>query len=229
MPHTEEIEYGLLPTPTAMMDEAPIDKVDARNKKQIEKGNSPFILGLGQQAMRGLLPTPNAMDYNTATKPETYEARKKRHAEKGVNLQMSLRQMGKMNMLPTPIAGDWKGQRRADGTASMLSGKASLGLLPTPTAMDCTNATATMKSTQVKEGSMHSVTLVRAMSMGILPTPTAGSEHSKHSMGEWGGSKNNVRHIPGIYSPLNPQFVAEMMGFTPNWTELPFINGEKNQ
>jgi hypothetical protein len=47
------------------------------------------------------------------------------------------------------------------------------GLLPTPTAMDSTNATATMKSTQVKEGSMHSVTLTRAMSMGMLPTPRA--------------------------------------------------------
>jgi hypothetical protein len=47
------------------------------------------------------------------------------------------------------------------------------GLLPTPTAMDSTNATATMKSTQVKEGSMHIVTLSRAMTMGMLPSPTA--------------------------------------------------------
>jgi hypothetical protein len=30
-----------------------------------------------------------------------------------------------------------------------------------------------MKSTQVKEGSMHSVTLTRAMAMGMLPTPQA--------------------------------------------------------
>ncbi len=46
------------------------------------------------------------------------------------------------------------------------------GLLPTPTAMDQTSATANMKSTQVKEGSMHSVTLNRAMAIGMLPTPT---------------------------------------------------------
>jgi hypothetical protein len=59
---TEETDAGLLPTPTAMMDEAPIEKVDARNQKQMEKGNSPFILGLGQQAMRGMLPTPTVMD-----------------------------------------------------------------------------------------------------------------------------------------------------------------------
>ena len=47
------------------------------------------------------------------------------------------------------------------------------GLLPTPTTMDSTNATATMKSSQVKEGSMHSVTLTRALAMGMLPTPNA--------------------------------------------------------
>jgi len=28
---------------------------------------------------------------------------------------------------------------------------------------------------------------------------------------------------------LNPQFVAEMMGFPEDWTELPFLNGDKNQ
>jgi hypothetical protein len=30
-------------------------------------------------------------------------------------------------------------------------------------------------------------------------------------------------------SQLNPRFVAEMMGFPPNWTELPFLNGGQNQ
>jgi hypothetical protein len=36
---------------------------------------------------------------------------------------------------PTPIAGDWKGQKRSDGTASMLSGVVAL-MLPTPTTRD---------------------------------------------------------------------------------------------
>jgi hypothetical protein len=26
---------------------------------------------------------------------------------------------------------------------------------------------------------------------------------------------------------LNPQFVGEMMGFTPDWMVLPFLNGEQ--
>jgi hypothetical protein len=188
------------------------------------------------------------------------------------------------------------------------------GLLPTPTAMDSTNATATMKSSQVKEGSMHSVTLCRAMAMGMLPTPTlqdarigpnniGGSQHrmergsvaladialgltgmlptpranqvngcdlnseslanrnkgnleehiakwvtmlptpttslTKHSDKEayWKNRKDKgrqqdlamvVHNQVGYNSQLNPQFVLEMMGFPPDWTELPFLNGETN-
>lgn len=35
-------------------------------------------------------------------------------------------------------------------------------------------------------------------------------------------------HQPGKTSQLNPLFLAEMMGFPPDWTELPFLNGETN-
>ena len=70
---TDGIGFGLLPTPTAMVDEAPIEKVDARNQKQIERGNSPFILGLGQQAMRGLLPTPRTTDQRMHWKTENWK------------------------------------------------------------------------------------------------------------------------------------------------------------
>jgi hypothetical protein len=111
---------GLLPTPTAMMDEAPIEKVDARNQKQMEKGNSPFILGLAQQAMRGMLPTPTLQDYANSTFPPS----------------------------------------------------------------------------QMKRGHV----VGHLMREGISPG-----------------------------SQLNPRFVAEMMGFPPNWTELPFQSGETNQ
>jgi hypothetical protein len=33
---------------------------------------------------------------------------------------------------------------------------------------------------------------------------------------------------PGKTFQLNPRFVAEMMGFPPDWTELPFQSGETN-
>ena len=97
--------------------------------------------------------------------------------------------------------------------------------------MDSTNATATMKSTQVKEGSMHSVTLNRAMAMGMLPTPQAqdhkpGPNQGQNSIGRM---TRRGEFSDGKASQLNPRFVAEMMGFPPNWTELPFQNGEQNQ
>ena len=67
--------------------------------------------------------------------------------------------------------------------------------------------------------------------MGMLPTPMA-SEGGKMS----GGLTENqmsltkmAREITGKTSQLNPLFVAEMMGFPPNWTVLPFQNGETNQ
>ena len=80
------------------------------------------------------------------------------------------------------------------------------GLLPTPTAMDSSNATANMKSSQTKEGSMHSTTLSRCLLAPKLEKQTNGKT-----------------------SQLNPRYVAEMMGFPTDWTELPFLNGEQNQ
>jgi hypothetical protein len=102
------------------------------------------------------------------------------------------------------------------------------GLLPTPTTMDQTNATATMKSTQVKEGSMRSVTLSRALAMGLIPTPLASDCGEKVTGLETQDSlSKRVREITGKPSQLNPLFVEEMMGFPENWTTLPFLNGEK--
>jgi hypothetical protein len=83
--------------------------------------------------------------------------------------------------LPTPTASDNPekntGKMKQDG----LQKRARIGLLPTPTAMDSTNATVNMKSPQLTEGSMHSVTLTRAMAMGLLPTPAAYDWNSTES------------------------------------------------
>ena len=120
-------------------------------------------------------------------------------------------------------------------------------MLPTPTAMDSTGATANMKSSQVKEGSMHSVTLSRWANMlptpreeasrgncsndrnkgnledaiaKLLPTPDCSDRRSANSKQQ---GLSNV--VAGKASQLNPQFVAEMMGFPTDWTVLPFQNG----
>ena len=49
-----------------------------------------------------MLPTPTMFDYNSARTPEKYEEDKAKYAEKGVNLQMPLKQMARNGMLPTP-------------------------------------------------------------------------------------------------------------------------------
>jgi hypothetical protein len=146
-----------------------------------------------------MLPTPSAMDYVSARTPETFQKTKERWAEKGVNLQIPLKQMARNGMLPTPIAGDWKGQLRSDGTANMLSGKASLGMLPTPAARDYKGANS-IEHMENQNGN-------KVNHMGQLP--------------------NYIKYHSGNDShQLNPQFVAEMMGFPTDWTELPFLGGE---
>jgi hypothetical protein len=137
MPHTEGIEStSLLKTPAAM--DAYSENL---SKKEQIFGNSGTLaqeLATGFIYKRGILPTPNSYDWNTATKPETYLARSQRHKEKNVNLQMTLRQM--TMFVPNKV------------------------------------------------------------------------DHPKLGAG----------------SQLNPHFVAEMMGFPLNWTDLPFLTGENN-
>jgi hypothetical protein len=180
-----------------------------------------------------LLKTPSAMDsyLENLTKKEQkfgHSGTLAQEVQSGFIYQRGL--------LPTPRASeggafkDENGQMKPSGISAM----AIMGLLPTPTAMDSTNATATMKSSQVKEGSMHSVTLTRAMSMGMLPTPTVNEgknatfPESQINRSSLIGELMKTQDI-GKTSQLNPLFVLEMMGFPPDWTTLPFLSGETNQ
>jgi hypothetical protein len=147
---------------------------------------------------------------------------------------------GQRKIIPTPTA--------LDGTAPGLAKKLRKGenadnvsslsayvrlnwqrLIPTPTTMDANGATAKMKSSQVKRGSMHSITLCRWASM--LPTPTASDHRYRRKSCKWKGQDlvSQVQERSGTTGQLNPRFVAEMMGFPPNWTELPFQNGKTSQ
>jgi hypothetical protein len=156
----------------------------------------------------GLLPTPESFDWNSARHPELWEQDKKKYAEKGINLHCNLRQ------------------------------RAALKMLPTPTAMDATDATVNMKSSQTKEGSMHSMTLTRMMDKDLLPTPTTrdwkGKQASEYKTDRGEETEFMMESLPGwaekstgTTSQLNPLFVAEMMGFPIEWLILPFQDGEK--
>jgi hypothetical protein len=67
----------------------------------------------------------------------------------------------------------------------------------------------------------------------MLPTPVAsdkngGTDKLSDKFPRHTELKNLMSQQTGKPSQLNPQFVAEMMGFPTNWTELPFQNGETN-
>jgi hypothetical protein len=199
MHRTDEIGVGLLPTPTVGI---------VTGGQNPEKGGQ---MGLGYMSRKGMLPTPQAMLLKTPCTADAYTE----------NMSKKDQKFGNSGTLAQEVQTGFIYQR---------------GMLPTPTAMDSTNATATMKSTQVKEGSMHSVTLNRAMSMGMLPTPTAQIIKHSHKKEYWDKRIKDGRqeHLSmvihghnGMNSQLNPRFVAEMMGFPPNWTELPFQSGEQ--
>ncbi len=130
---TEETDAGLLLKTPCSADAY----TENLTKKEQRFGNSGTLaqeVQTGFVYQRGILPTPNAYDYKSGVKQDTYQRRKARHLKKGVNLQYPLKQMA------------------AD-----------------------------------------------------------------------------IENPSGKISQLNPRFVAEMMGFPPHWTELPFQSGENNQ
>ena len=90
-------------------------------------------------------------------------------------------------------------------------------MLPTPTAMDSTEATARMKSSQTKDGSMHSVTLARAVHT-LLPTPCAMSvRHSKRvSAAKAQGSVSFRSRLNGEEAPTGLEDWLEFHGLMPS-------------
>ena len=102
-------------------------------------------------------------------------------------------------------------------------------LLPTPNA-----AEGEKYSTKYNPDSQMGKGLTAMALNGLIPTPTA----SCHNAGTPTDMKNGrtrdsfLNHMVakqcGKTSRLNPLFVAEMMGFPPDWTVLPFLNGDRN-
>ena len=86
-------------------------------------------------------------------------------------------------------------------------------ILPTPTAMDSTEATARMKSSQTKDGSKRTgkgQERMRAEDFEEMLPENAKSQGSKD----------------GRASQLNPLFVGEMMGYPLEWLTSPFLSGD---
>jgi len=203
---TSQVLYSgmLLKTPSAMDAYA-----ENLTKKEQTFGNSGTLAqeiqsGFVEKRWPGLLPTPSAFDFLYGRNTDTFKAAQERHKAKGVNLQITLKQMAKDGMLPTPATRDYKGAVKTETLAA--KGRNHTNSLP---------------------DSIQTI-----VTQGLLPTPiarcwNAGTEKERPS--DEPSRRSELNHLmaqeTGRPSQLNPRFVAEMMGFPPNWTELPFQSG----
>jgi len=102
-------------------------------------------------------------------------------------------------------------------------------MLPTPNARNAKNGhQQKTHRIQRKQEQGWTIELNDLATLDMLLTPQA-QEHDKITGGENQDSLTKRAWVTtGKTSQLNPRFVAEMMGFPPNWTELPFQSGEKD-
>ena len=108
------------------------------------------------------------------------------------------------------------------------------GMLPTPTAGEHKHGkTEKYWENRIQKERQEDLSMMAYK--GMLPTPTASDKnyprkdtdpkivnHLSHL-----NNYLSYNHKDGKNSQLNPRFVAEMMGFPPSWTELPFLSGEQ--
>ena len=116
------------------------------------------------------------------------------------------------------------------------------GLLPTARTRGLLGGTGSRETMEscVKEGQFTAETATAMMGVklkGLLKTPCKmdGEVSSGKKNPKSGDRSDFSPSLPGLLlrtgetSQLNPLFVMEMMGFPPDWTELPFLSGETNQ
>lgn len=199
--------YGLLPT------------VTAQDYKR--RGPNSRQQGLPEMIHEILLPTPLATEIHH---PERVHKWKQAHAP-SLHSQLN-------------------GEKKPNGLSDFLDFYGML--LPTPVASDAGVGAVMGKNDRIivtpkgkvrkinQKGHVWSVGLGRMAE--LLPTPTARDwkgAASLESLEKRGRipEKNSLPDFfarPGKSFQLNPLFVAEMMGFQPDWTVSPFLNEEKN-
>jgi hypothetical protein len=194
----------------------------------------------------GLLLTPGLVEI--AETPEEYQARQRKRTEAGLNqaphpgnkYNCLTSQVLYSGMLGTPRSQEKprsekflekdKGIKRVPTPSEFAQ-----MLLKTPSAMHAYAENLTKK----EQTFGNSGTLAQEIQSGfvekrwpgILPTPMTSDDRMRLKTENWKGHDlvSQVNEALGTRSQLNPRFVAEMMGFPPNWTELPFQSGDRNQ
>lgn len=230
--HTEETEFGLLPT------------VQTQGLKQCnKKGKTEFV-------PLDLLPTPNAMDI--AHKDMEINERGRRNPKNGkTDHSLGLEDMAVAKLLPTPCSIEaTKFTKTINPNSQMGQGLTALavnGLLPTPTAMEVKHSKRVKGLKEQgakgmysrKNGALRPNGLTDFLDFHYLLTPMDADgmranmkmQALKNHNKENANLAEQIAHkVGGGTSQLNPLFVEEMMGFPLMWTALPFLSpsGDKN-
>jgi hypothetical protein len=202
-----------------------------------------------------MLPTPTTMDM---LPPKTDKAWEKEMTETrpGRTMPSNLRDVPfRTGLLKTPCAADGYTENLSKkeqkfGNSGTLAQEIQSGfveqrwpgLLPTPTMYDYNSARHPElwekdKKKYAEKGINLQCGLKQMNVLGLLPTPKVGGKEGYETRAKRQGHDKAISHLEAFVEyqtgttsqQLNPQFVLEMMGFPPNWTELPFLNGETNQ
>lgn len=230
---TEGTGYGLSRTPTTAMLNADRAKDPEYANRKISKGQT---ITLADQAKMGLLQTPVADD-------SVARVRGKMNSRGEPKLSGQAAQ----GLLPTPMAQDERTAteeqtlRRKEvygGTkrAMYLNNYLSLGMLPTPNSAKASNDATLAKS---GDGRSKPNKLGWALAEGMLPIPAACNPNDgenpetwhkraealkeKHGNGNGAGTPLSiaVQDATGRIGLLNHRYVMEMMGFPPDWCDIP--------
>jgi hypothetical protein len=193
-------------------------------QKRMEKyPNGTMMPNLATQ-VQGMLPTPTTK--NASGGAVQVNENGKRENKGGTEFSAQLHDLAKSQMLPTPTAQDGKNAMfpRSQEKRRSLIGK----LYPTVTARCFNNGTDKERPEgQPSRRSELNHMIAQDLKNGTLPTPSAADGHKTTSANR---QKNlNMLAPVGTGSQLSPRFVAEMMGFPHDWTELPFRSGDENQ
>ena len=169
----------------------------------------------------GLLPTVTASDIRDGSSMRTDN-----NMKKGGRHGVSLHHLSYAGLLPTPKTKMINCPSEQKRNTPNLESMKIMKLLPTPNQRDWKGRTGSgwKEQSSLPNRMLPTPTAISDPKGGCTrPNPKRQNDTLAHAM----HGQSNAKL--GTTSQLNPRFVAEMMGFPVDWTELPFQNGETNQ
>lgn len=170
----------------------------------------PFVRGCVRASSHSDGERCNNRSDNWKERPICYDQKRDSEENQSERTERSVGLARMVRLLPTPNAREAdKYSKKYNPNSQMgtaLTAMAVNGMLPTPAARDY-QPSVSPQALKRKNGKMRTDALCN------LPV-MLGEHHSQNG---------------GKTSQLNPLFVAEMMGFPPDWTVLPFQSGGRNR